>query len=81
VGWEVYECESATYAAEVVRRAVLAEQVIDQPVVLHADNGSPMKGETLLETLYRLGISTSYSCSELQLSVNQTAIIAISEPH
>lgn len=61
VGWEVYECESATYAAEVVRRAVLAEQVIDQPVVLHADNGSPMKGETLLETLYRLGISTSYS--------------------
>jgi putative transposase len=61
VGWEVYECESATYAAEVVRRAVLAEQCLDQPVVLHADNGSPMKGETLLETLYRLGISTSYS--------------------
>lgn len=61
VGWEVYECESATYAAEVVRRAVLAEQVIDQPMVLHADNGSPMKGETLLATLYRLGISASYS--------------------
>lgn len=61
VGWEVYERESAGYAAEVVRRAVLAEQCIDQPLVLHADNGSPMKGETLLETLYRLGISTSYS--------------------
>jgi transposase InsO family protein len=54
----VYECESATYAAEVVRRAVLAEQCLDQPVVLHADNGSPMTGETLLETLYRLGITT-----------------------
>lgn len=61
VGWEVYECESADYAAAVVRRAVLAEQCIDQPLVLHADNGSPMKGETLLATLYRLGISTSYS--------------------
>lgn len=61
VGWEVYERESAQYAAEVVRRAVVAEQCIDQPLVLHADNGSPMKGETLLETLYRLGISTSYS--------------------
>jgi putative transposase len=61
VGWEVYERESADYAAEVVRRAVLAEQCVDQPLVLHADNGSPMKGETLLETLYRLGISTSYS--------------------
>lgn len=61
VGWEVYERESAEDAAEVVRRAVLAEQCVDQPLVLHADNGSPMKGETLLETLYRLGISTSYS--------------------
>ena len=61
VGWEVYTRESAAYAAEVVRRAVLAEGCIDQPLVLHADNGSPMKGETLLETLYRLGIATSYS--------------------
>lgn len=61
VGWEVYECESAAYAAEVVRRAVLAARCIDQPLSLPADNGSPMKGETLLETLYRLGISTSYN--------------------
>ena len=61
VGWEVYARESAEYAAEVVRRAVRAEGCVDQPRVLHADNGSPMKGETLLETLYRLGIATSYS--------------------
>ena len=61
VGWEVYECESTEYAAQVVRRAVLAEGCIDRPLVLHADNGSPMKGEALLETLYRLGIGTSYS--------------------
>ena len=61
VGWEVYESESADSAAEVVRRAVLAERGVDHPLVLHADNGSPMKGETLLETLYRLGIATSYS--------------------
>jgi transposase InsO family protein len=61
VGWEIYECESADYAAAVVQRAVLNEQCLDQPLVLHADNGSPMKGETLLETLYRLGIATSYN--------------------
>lgn len=61
VGWEVYPCESAAHAAEVVSRTVLSERCIDQPLVLHADNGSPMKGETLLETLYRLGIATSYS--------------------
>jgi putative transposase len=61
VGWEVYAGESATHAAAVVSRAVLSERCIDQPLVLHADNGSPMKGETLLETRYRLGIATSYS--------------------
>ena len=61
VGWEVYASESADAAAAVVRRAVLAERCVDHPLVLHADNGSPMKAETLLETLYRLGITTSYS--------------------
>jgi transposase InsO family protein len=61
VGWEIYECESAEYAAVMVQRAVLSEQCLDRPLVLHADNGSPMKGETLLQTLYRLGIATSYN--------------------
>jgi len=61
LGWEVYTRESAEYAAEVVRRAVLAEGCVGQPLVLHADNGSPLKGETLLETLYWLGIATSSS--------------------
>lgn len=44
-----------------MQRAVLAEGGIDQPLVLHSDNGSPMKGATLLETLYRLGVINSYS--------------------
>jgi putative transposase len=35
--------------------------VIDQPLVLHADNGSPFKGATLLETLRALKITPSYS--------------------
>jgi transposase InsO family protein len=61
VGWEIFEAESAEYAAQLVQRAVLAEDCIDQPLVLHSDNGSPMKGATLLETLYRLGVVTSYS--------------------
>lgn len=61
VGWEIFEAESAEYAALLMQRAVLAEGCIDQPLILHADNGSPMKGATLLETLYRLGVVTSYS--------------------
>ena len=29
--------------------------------MLHSDNGSPMKGSSLLETLYRLNVVSSYS--------------------
>ena len=61
VGWEVFEAESAEHAAQVIRRAVLAEGLIDQPLVLHADNGSPFKAATLRETLHALQITPSYS--------------------
>jgi len=61
VGWEVFEAESAANASLVIQRAVLAEGLIDQPLVLHADNGSPFKGATLLETLRALNITPSYS--------------------
>lgn len=61
VGWEVYERECGDHAADVIRRAVLAEGVQHAPRVLHADNGSPMKGATLRTTLQQLGIEPSYS--------------------
>lgn len=61
VGWEVYEAETAEHAARVIERAVWAEGCAHQPLVLHADNGSPMKAATLQTTLERLGIEPSYS--------------------
>jgi putative transposase len=61
VAWEVFHAESAHHAAQLIRRAVLAEGLVDQPLVLHADNGSPFKGATLLETLHALRITPSYS--------------------
>nr|WP_242978104.1 IS3 family transposase [Garciella nitratireducens] len=63
VGWEVWPEESATYASHLIRCAVMAEGITrqDEPLVLHSDNGSPMKGSTMLETLYLLGITPSRS--------------------
>lgn len=63
VSWEVWEEESATNASELIRRAVISEGLTNrnQPLVLHSDNGSPMKGSTMLETLYNLGITPSRS--------------------
>ncbi len=62
VGWEVWAEESAEHASELIRRACAAQKRLTTEVlVLHSDNGSPMKGATMLETLYALGITPSNS--------------------
>jgi len=61
VGWEVHERESADLASQLIQRACLAEGITRQDLVLHSDNGSPMKGATMLATLQRLGVVPSFS--------------------
>ena len=61
VGWEVYEDEASELAAELVDKACAAESVSRGALVLHSDNGGPMKGATMLATLQRLGIQASFS--------------------
>lgn len=61
VGWEIYPSESAEQAAAVFRKAHLREAVPAQALVLHSDNGAPMKGATMLATLQRLGVVPSFS--------------------
>jgi putative transposase len=61
VGWEVYAEESAEHAARTFRKAYLREGIAGQTLALHSDNGSPMKGATMLGTLEKLGVATSFS--------------------
>lgn len=61
VGYEVHECEQGELAAELVQKTVIKEKCFKKPLVLHSDNGSPMKSQTLLEKLYELGITPSRS--------------------
>jgi putative transposase len=61
VGWEVFETESAEQAALVLRKTHLREGIGAKSLVLHSDNGSPMKGATMLSTLQRLGVMPSFS--------------------
>ena len=61
VGWEVFDTESADHAAALIRKAYLRQGVCGKPLVLHADNGSPMKGATMLSTLQKLGVVPSFS--------------------
>jgi putative transposase len=59
VGWEVHDQESGDNAAALLQRSVLSEQCLHQPLVLHSDNGAPMKSVTLLSKMYDLGITPS----------------------
>lgn len=61
VGWEVHEHEGGDEAAELIEKSVLREQCFRKPLVLHADNGSPMKSQTMQTKLYDLGIVASHS--------------------
>ncbi len=61
VGWEVYDRELAELASEVLTRAYLNEGVSKDQIVLHSDNGSPMKGATMLATMQNLGVMPSLS--------------------
>ena len=59
VGYEVHDRECGGFAAELVEKTVLRENCFLKPLVLHSDNGSPMKSSTLLAKLYELGIEPS----------------------
>jgi len=61
VGWQIYDVESSELTGEVVRDICARENIAPDQVVLHSDNGSPMKGATMLATLQALGVMPSFS--------------------
>jgi len=61
VGWEVHNEESGELAAALIQRTVFREQCFHKPLVLHADNGAPMRSVTLQQKLYDLNITPSHS--------------------
>ncbi len=61
VGWEIHESELSFHAATMSRKAYLAEGIAGKDIVLHSDNGSPMKGATMLGMLQKLGVVPSFS--------------------
>lgn len=61
VGWAVHDVESAECAAALFLAICRAQRLDPTGIVLHADNGGPMKGATMVATLERLGVLASFS--------------------
>ena len=61
VGWEVHYNETGEQAAALLERSVWAEKCLKKNLVLHSDNGAPMKSLTMRAKMYDLGVVTSRS--------------------
>jgi putative transposase len=61
VGWEIYEKESMEYSSMLVSKICNHENIKENQLVLHSDNGGSMKGATMLATLQKLGVVPSFS--------------------
>jgi putative transposase len=61
MGWAVHEEESSELASALILEACLRHGVDSDKLILHSDNGGPMKGVTMLATLQWLGIVPSFS--------------------
>jgi putative transposase len=61
VGWQVFDRESAQLAAQLLQDICQRQGVAQGQLTVHSDNGAPMKGETMLATMQRLGVAHSRS--------------------
>lgn len=61
VGFDIFSEQLSEHASEVIAESCKSENIARMQLTLHSDNGSPMKGSTMLATLQKLGITPSFS--------------------
>ena len=61
VAWQIYVEESGENASEVMKDLCRREHIAPGQLILHSDNGSSMKGATMIVTLQKLGVMASLS--------------------
>jgi putative transposase len=63
IDYEVWPEENAEHSISLLKRAALKEKIAlnNNPLILHGDNGSPLKAGTVLSTMQQLGITPSHS--------------------
>jgi len=61
VGFNIHDTQSCSHAANLITQACVDENIEKKQLVLHSDNGGPMKGATMLARLEKLGVMPSFS--------------------
>jgi putative transposase len=57
----VFDEESMEHSASLFNQTCMVHGIDPRSLVLHSDNGGPMKGSTMMATLQRLGVIPSFS--------------------
>ena len=57
VGWQVFDGESAELAGQLPQGICTRQGITSGQLTGHSDNGAPMKGETTLASMQRLGVA------------------------
>ena len=61
VAAQVFAEENGAHASEMLKDLCRRENIAPGQIILHSDNGSPMKGSTMLATMITLGVMASLS--------------------
>jgi len=61
VGFDIFDKESMDHSSLLFEEICTKENIQKDQLVLHSDNGGPMKGATMLATLQKLGVAPSFS--------------------
>ena len=61
VGWMIAEVESSDLARQLIAATALKQDIQPDQLILHADNGAPMRGKPLSQLLIDLGITKSHN--------------------
>jgi putative transposase len=61
VGWQIFDSESAEHASELLLDICTRQGIKADQLTLHSDNGSPMKGQTMLAMLQKLQVAHTRS--------------------
>jgi len=59
VGWSIHESESSEYSEKLIEQTIKEQNATG--VVIHSDNGKPMRNGNITSLFQRLGIISSYS--------------------
>lgn len=61
IGFKVHKEQTSENASILAKESYQAENINGNKIKLHSDNGSPMKGSTMLVTLQKLGVIPSFN--------------------